>query len=53
MDDIPRWKSVHGASQRGLAKEVLCVRSWSEDGWPSLRVAIFPIAHPYIDISYC
>ena len=29
------------------------VRSWSGDGWPSLRVAIFPIAHPYIDISYC
>ena len=24
-----------------------------EDGWPSLRVAIFPIAHLYIDISYC
>ncbi|RVW12354.1 hypothetical protein CK203_104921 [Vitis vinifera] len=41
------------ASQCGSAEEVLCVRSWSEDGWSSLRVAIFPIAHPYIDIPYC
>ena len=30
-----------------------CVRSWLDDEWPSLQVAIFPIAHLYIDISYC
>ncbi|KAL6348470.1 hypothetical protein AAG906_008921 [Vitis piasezkii] len=34
----PRRKSVHRASQCGSAEEVLCVRSWSEDGWPSLRI---------------
>ena len=53
MGDRPRIKSVHGASQHGSTEEVLCMRSWSEDGWPSLRVAIFPIAHSYIDIFYC
>ena len=34
--DRPRRISVHGASQRGSVEEVLCMRSWSEDGWPSL-----------------
>ena len=53
LADRPRRKSVHRASQHGSSEEVLCMRSWSEDGWPSLGVAIFPIAHPYIDISYC
>ena len=51
--DRPGRKSVYGACQCGSAEEVLCVRSWSKDGWPSFRVAIFPTAHPYIDISYC
>ncbi|RVW66562.1 hypothetical protein CK203_064615 [Vitis vinifera] len=46
-------KSVYGACQCGSAEEVLCVRSWSKDGWPSFQVAIFPTTHPYIDISYC
>ena len=32
LADRPRRKSVHGASQRGSAEEVLCVKSWSKDG---------------------
>ncbi|RVW62163.1 hypothetical protein CK203_062581 [Vitis vinifera] len=41
-DHIPRsgWKPVFGASQRGLAEEVLHVRSWLKDGWSSFQVAI-------------
>ena len=46
MADRPRRKSVDRASQRGSTEEVLCVRSLSKDWWPSLRVVIFPIAHP-------
>nr|CAN70398.1 hypothetical protein VITISV_039104 [Vitis vinifera] len=33
--DRSRRKSVFGASQCGSAKEVLHMRSWSDDGWPS------------------
>ena len=46
-------KSVFEASQCGSAEEVLCLRSWSDDGWLSFWVAIFLIAHPHIDISHC
>ena len=40
MVDRSGWKSVFEASQRGSLEEVLCVRSWSNDGWPSFHVAI-------------
>ncbi|RVW24843.1 hypothetical protein CK203_105098 [Vitis vinifera] len=31
------WKPVLRADQCGSAKEVLCLRPWSQDGWPSFR----------------
>ena len=41
MVDGSRWKPILGADQRGSAKEVLCLRPWSQDGWPSFRLAIY------------
>ena len=41
MVDGSRWKSILGAVQRGSAKEVLCLRPWSQDGWLSFRLAIY------------
>ena len=42
----PRRKLVYGASQCGLAGEVLCVRSWSEDGLQSFFSSHFPYCTP-------
>ncbi|KAL6314357.1 hypothetical protein AAG906_021186 [Vitis piasezkii] len=41
MVDGSRWKPILGADQRGSAKEVLCLRPWSQDGWPSFWLAIY------------
>ena len=46
LADRPRWKSVYGASQCGSVEEVLCVRSWSEDGWPSFLSSHFLCCTP-------
>ena len=40
MADGFRWKPVLRADQCGSAKEVLCLRPWLQDGWPSFRLAI-------------
>ena len=40
MVDGFRRKSILRANQCGSAKEVLCLRPWSQDGWPSFRLAI-------------
>ena len=40
MVDGFRWKPILRANQCGSAKEVLCLRPWSQDGWPSFRLAI-------------
>ena len=40
MVDGFRWKPILRANQCGSAKEVLCLRLWSQDGWPSFRLAI-------------
>ncbi|RVX07611.1 Pol polyprotein [Vitis vinifera] len=37
MVDGFRWKPILRANQCGSAKEVLCLRPWSQDGWPSFR----------------
>ena len=34
MVDRLRWKPIFKAYQCGSAKEVLCLRPWSQDGWP-------------------
>ena len=39
MADGFRRKPILRANQRGSAKEVLCWRPWSQDGWPSFRLA--------------
>ncbi|RVW91041.1 Pol polyprotein [Vitis vinifera] len=41
MADGFRWKPVLRADQCGSAKEVLCLRPWSQDGWPSFRLICF------------
>ena len=40
MVDRLTWKPIFRAYQCGLAKEVLRLRLWSQDGWPSFRLAI-------------
>ena len=40
MVDGFRWKPILRVDQRGSAKEVLCLSPWSQDGWPSFRLAI-------------
>ena len=42
MVDGSRWKPILGAYQRGSAKEVLCLRPWSQDGWPSFWFSYIP-----------
>ena len=42
MVDGSSWKSILVADQHGSTKEVLCLRPWSHDGWPSFRLAIYP-----------
>ena len=42
MVDGSSWKSILGADQHGSTKEVLCLRPWLHDGWPSFRLAIYP-----------
>ena len=42
MVDGSRWKPIIRAGQRGSAKKVLCLKPWSQDGWPSFRLAIYP-----------
>ncbi|RVW92750.1 hypothetical protein CK203_042625 [Vitis vinifera] len=37
MADGFRRKPILRANQCGSAKEVLCLRPWSQDGWPSFR----------------
>ncbi|RVW60153.1 hypothetical protein CK203_092315 [Vitis vinifera] len=41
MVDGFRWKPILRANQCGSAKDVLCLRPWSQDGWPSFRLAIY------------
>ena len=40
MADGFRWKPVLRVDQCGSTKEVLCLSPWSQDGWPSFRLAI-------------
>nr|CAN75752.1 hypothetical protein VITISV_030813 [Vitis vinifera] len=52
MVDRLRWKPIFKAYQCGSAKEVLCLRPWSQDGWPSFRLALHLIT--FIDIlNHC
>ena len=43
MVDGLRWKSILIANQCGSTEKVLCLRPWSQDGWPSFRLAIYLI----------
>ena len=50
MVDGSRWKPILGADQRRSAKEVLCLRPWSQDGWPSFRLAhiLLPLSSMFV-----
>ena len=43
MVDGLRWKPILRANQCGSNEKVLCLRPWSQDGWPSFRLAIYLI----------
>ena len=43
MVDGLRWKPILRANQCGSTKTVLRLRPWSQDGWPSFRLAIYLI----------
>ena len=48
MVDRLRWKLVFRADQCGLAEEVLRLRLWSQDEWPSYQLSLYLIT--FIDI---
>ena len=35
------WKLILRADQCRLAEEVLCLRPWLQDGWPSFLLAAY------------
>ena len=41
MVDGSRWKPILEANLCRSAKEVLCLRTWSQDGWSLFRLAIY------------
>ena len=43
MVDRSRWKPILGANQHRSVEEVLFLRPWSQDGWPSFLLAIYLI----------
>ena len=43
MVDGLRWKLILRANQCGSIEKVLRLRPWSQDGWPSFRLAIYLI----------
>ena len=43
MVDGLRWKPILRANQCGSTEKVLRLRPWSQDGWPSFRLAIYLI----------
>ena len=51
MVDRLRWKPIFRAYQRGSTKEVLCLRPWSQDGWPSFRLASYFITSIYQTVA--
>ncbi|RVW96758.1 hypothetical protein CK203_026178 [Vitis vinifera] len=53
MVDGFRWKPILRANQCGSAKEVLCLRPWSQDGWPSFRdPSRFDTSHHHYTYHY-
>ena len=51
MVDRLRWKPDFRAYQCGSTEEVLCLRLWLQDGWPSFQLALHLIT--FIDILDC
>ena len=45
MVDGLRWKPILRANQCGSIEKVLRLRHWSQDGWPSFRLAIYLITY--------
>ena len=43
MVDGIRWKPILRANQCGSTEKVLRLGPWSQDGWPSFRLAIYLI----------
>ena len=41
MVDGSRWKPILEANYCRPVGKVLCLRPWSQDGWPSFRLAIY------------